>query len=468
MVAANMPVPVVEQNSKIRSNVLLWGIILLAFVLRIAALAIIYPSPPVDEEAVYSFQAIFPERALRPAPDDQRSPGVLAVYRLTAAAFGPNRTILRIPNVIFGTLTLVLLYAWARRLAGEKIALVTIFLTAIHPELVLYSASLYNEPLYLLLAYAAFLFYLNLAHPPVLWQSVVFGVLLAMTALTREIGLFLLPFALLAIALRRPIARSSLAAALCLGTFMLTVLPWSLHMSKRAGHPVLISEMNARRFFIGNLELPDSLEINNPLAARHPYGYKAYQNLSDDPRERQALARQMIWGSIRNRLPSWLIEKVREELPNFFTPNSLPAARWLGLPSHPNWEGRCAYRLSFSGIDRGSIGWTLGMFTVAFHVAMLLAGTPGLVLLRLGKAAIPILVFALVHLAPTLATSSCSRYRLPLTPLWILGAAGLIVQGPLLWRTATWKRRIAAMVALVLITTILAQRMHSVLPPQYG
>ena len=222
-----------------------------------------------------------------------------------------------------------LFHAWSRRVTGDNIALAATFLAAIHPELIFYSASLWNEPLYLVVIYSLFLFYLHVNHPPTLVQSIFLGFLLGLTALTREIGVFLVPLVVAAILL--PIR--SAPKAVFLGPplsawwhFFLRFFPGPIHISKRAGRPVLITEMNTRRLFIGNIDLPAS---KNAITVRHTNGYKTYRELSSDPRERQVLAPQMIVEDIRRELPWWPIHKTKRELPNFFSPNSLPAARLL-------------------------------------------------------------------------------------------------------------------------------------------
>jgi 4-amino-4-deoxy-L-arabinose transferase-like glycosyltransferase len=448
----------------------LWGIVFLGFVLRLAALALIYPSQPVDEEAIYSHRAIAWNEALIPPVDDERAPAALFVYRALVLMFGEDLTMLRFANVLLGTLFLPLLHAWTRRVAGDKIALTATFLAAVHPELVFYSASMWNENLYLIVLYALFLLYLQVERPATFLQAALLGILLGLTALTREIGVFLVPLVLLTLLLpvRSFPQRSSMTTLLCLVVFVLTILPWSIHISKRAERPVLITEMNTRRLFIGNVELPPSETKRNVIAARHTYGHRAYRELSPDPQERQELAKEVIWDSIRKKMPWWPIQKPSQEICNFFTPNSFPAARLFAHPEDPGYGSRRAYRFSIPQLDRRQVGLTLGLLTIAFHVATTLAGSAGLALLPLGRAAYPILVLGFMHIAPTLVTTACSRYRIPVTPLWILGAAALLVQGRHLWKKAGPGRRIAACAALLLTAAIMAQRIHAIFPAQYG
>ena len=451
-----------------RSRRWLWGIVFLGFVLRIAALALIHSSAPVGEEAIYCSRAFAWNNAPVSPADDERAPAVLYLYRGVVVLFGENLSILRFANVLLGTIFLPLFYAWSRRVAGENIALAGTLLAAVHPELIFYSASLWNEPLYLVVIYSLFLFFLHVDRPPTPVQAIFLGFLLGLTSLTREIGVFLAPLVVAAILLsiRSAPKRSFLAASLCLTAFFLTMLPWSIHISQRAGHPVFITDMNTRRLFVGITDVPE--QAPHAMTVRHTSGYKAYRELSSDPRERQAMARGMILEEIRRELPWWPIEKTKQELPNFFSPNSLPAARLMANPEETGWAERWAFRFSIPKINRRQAGLALGALTIAFHVAITLAGSAGLVLLPLRRAALPILVFGFMHLAPTLVTTACSRYRIPLTPIFILGAAALLVQGPRLWMDAGRTRRLAGCAVFLLAAIILALRIQSILTPQYG
>jgi hypothetical protein len=98
----------------------------------------------------------------------------------------------------------------------------------------------------------------------------------------------------------------------------------------------------------------------------------------------------------------------------------------------------------------------------------MLRGAVGLALLPLGRAARPLLAFAAAHLLPTLATTACSRYRIPLTPIFLLGAAALLYQGPGLWRIASRRRKVIAVAMAMLAGALLIARAGFVLPAQYG
>jgi 4-amino-4-deoxy-L-arabinose transferase-like glycosyltransferase len=445
--------------------ILLWGLIL-----RLAAVALIHPTRPLSAEAIYSFRAMAWEQAAPMAPDFDRPPGVIYFFRLLVLAFGESSTVLRIGNAILGALFLLLVYAWSRRLAGERVALMTSFLTASHPEIISFGASLWSEQLYLFLIYAAFLLFLRAPRPMSVAQSILLGFVLALACLTRDIGLFLVPFVLLDFVrgIRARPGPTLAGATAFLLAFALTILPRSMEMTRRSGDLVLITALNESRLYVGNVDVPGAEKRKDKLAIQLGEGVQRYGKLSQDPLERRKLAKKAALDAIEERLPQWPLEKSWREISNFLTPNSFVAMRLLAQPQDPGFAGRFAYEFSTEAIDRKFWGIVLGAIAVVFSVATLLSGTFGISLVRLGGAAFPLLAFSIAHFVPTLITISCSRFRLPLLPIFLLGAAAMLVNGRRLWKEASPRRRLAACAALLLALVILAQRIETVYPPQLG
>jgi hypothetical protein len=442
--------------------------VLLGLALRVAAFALIHPSPSVEEESILSNRALLGDLAVEMPVDDQRAPASMFFYEFLARCFGPNRSILRLGNLVMSTLFLVVFFFWCRTIAPPRTAFAAVFLAAIHPELVFYSVSLWSEALYLLVAYGAFLLYLHWVDRPSLWSTALLGVAFGAVALVREIGIFLAVGIFLAWISKSKLSGLATArAAVFLAAFALTILPWSLSLSRRSGQVVLISGMNERRLYVGNVQFPN-IDPGWRVAVRHRTALKSYWNLSNDALERRRLARHAAILSISEQLPWWPLKKAWYELPKLFSPNSFPAGRLLAHPEDPRWAGKWAYRFSTDSVDRHTAGSFLAAWTIAFHAGTLLLGAAGLALFPLGRAAIPILGFATAHLLPPLVTTACSRYRIPLTPILLLGAAALLVQGGTVWNGASRRRRILAAAGVVLAGAMLLSRAGFVLPAQYG
>ena len=433
--------------------------------LRLFAAVLISPSPPVSGEAIYSFRAQAWNQRAPTAVDLERPPGVMYFYRLLTLVFGEDRIVLRFGNAFLGALLLPVLYGWSRKYVDHRAALTATLFAAIHPELISYSASLWSEPLYLILIYSAFLVFLHPHRPFSIQRSVLLGLLLAMACLTRDIALFFLPFVLLEFlrGFRSDLPRSVAAVTAFLVAFALPILPRSMEMTERSGSLVLISSLNAERLFVGNVP-----SKKDPLNVQLGKGIEMYLALSPDPQERTRLALKEVSAAIRQQMPYWPFEKLWDELYHLFTPNSYSAMRMFANPKDQNWAGKRAYQFSIPALDHQEIRISLGMLTIFASVATLLCGAIGLSLLRFSSNAFPLVVFALVHIAPTIVTSASSRYRLPLLPILMLGGAALLIHGRALWRDASPRRRWVAIAMLLLATTFLARGIGQIYPPTFA
>jgi hypothetical protein len=95
-------------------------------------------------------------------------PGWLLLVHLAADLFGPTERALRLPTLLFGVGYLPAVWLLFRRLAGERIALIALALTAVSPALVEYAVELKaygGDPL---VTVAVIAMLLHLAHRPVL------------------------------------------------------------------------------------------------------------------------------------------------------------------------------------------------------------------------------------------------------------------------------------------------------------
>ncbi|MFN0178311.1 MAG: glycosyltransferase family 39 protein [Gemmatimonadales bacterium] len=95
-------------------------------------------------------------------------PGWLLLVHLAADLFGPSEQALRLPTLLFGVGYLPAVWLLFRRLAGERIALIALALTAVSPALAEYAVELKaygGDPLVTVAVIAVLL---HLAHRPVL------------------------------------------------------------------------------------------------------------------------------------------------------------------------------------------------------------------------------------------------------------------------------------------------------------
>ncbi len=437
-------------------------------VLRVGAWALLHESPAVAESSVLSNRAILGDRAAPVPPDEQRAPGVIWMYNGVAAVFGRDRSILRAANAVLGSLLAPLFLAWAARRTDHRTARLAALLLAIHPELVFFSVTLWSEALYMVLLLAALVVFGGARRGSGLARTAAAGILLGLAGLTRETGLILaalLSAWLLAEARPgrwRPVA----CAALLAGSCALVVLPWSLSMTRRSGHPVLVTDLNAMRFYVGNGRMPAGAG-EYPGRRIGTLG-EAYRNLGDTQAARKAAAWREGAAAVRDELPAWPVRKLVRGLRQTLGLNSFPAARLLAHPEDGGWAGSWAFHFTTEAFDRRAAGRLLASVTVAFHALVLLAGAGGIALGALrGSGGISLALVA-AHLLPPIVTLACSRYRIPILPLLAWGTAAILVSGGSLWAAASPRRRVLAVLAVAAAAGILALSGPYLLPPQYG
>jgi 4-amino-4-deoxy-L-arabinose transferase-like glycosyltransferase len=134
-------------------------------------------------------------------------------------------------GAVLGAITVALLYLLANAVWGRRVALVAAGLAAIFPPLVMLNGSLVSEALFLPLEIgaAASMVAGRRSEHPLRW-AVLIGVLCALAALTRAVGLLLVIPGALALWTGRPrFARRSLAApALVVAVAACTIAPWTI------------------------------------------------------------------------------------------------------------------------------------------------------------------------------------------------------------------------------------------------
>lgn len=169
------------------------------------------------------------DRPLSPTPDAPEIgisplyPGFLAVLYSTA---GHRLGVVRLAQAVISTLTILPLYAVARRALGDWPALVAAALTAVYPAFIVYNGFLLTEPL------ATFLLVSAVAMVALAWQSrsgwrwLVAGVVSAAAILVRgEMLLLCAPIAILSL-WRHPSPRTIGMLAVYFAAIALTMAPW--------------------------------------------------------------------------------------------------------------------------------------------------------------------------------------------------------------------------------------------------
>jgi 4-amino-4-deoxy-L-arabinose transferase-like glycosyltransferase len=398
------------------------------------------------------------EPATSPVADERTWTDWARVVASERVGFSPFRTrmifhpplypyFLAVPFSIFGTLeaakwvqavVATLLIPAVGRIGtivmGARAGLVAAAVAAFYPEVVWFSVHFWVENLFLVLLWWAFerLFVADEAGRR--GPAIVGGLLWGLAILTRETGLYFLPVAALWLALspRREGARSR--AALFALTALLVVAPWTYRnwVAFRAFVPV--STAGGLNLFQGNAR----------LTRQEVYDlYEAVQGRIEQYRYGQ----RMGWQAIRDRQPTWLAEKLVEQMPMF-------------------WE---AESMAVIHVKRGAYGPVAPPVAVAVAVVML---APYLVVLGffvLGLASqawerrsLLLVGFLAYYNLIHVVTHGFNRYRMPVMPVvFLFAAAGFVAWREARLRLTTRRRVLAAALALLIAVTLVPSfRVH--------
>jgi 4-amino-4-deoxy-L-arabinose transferase-like glycosyltransferase len=283
-----------------------------------------------------------------------------------------------------------------RRLSGERTGLLAGGFAAFYPELVWFSSHFWAEIVFTVLLWWAFE-RLSAADESGDWRAIALsGVLLGLAVLTRETALYFVPLAGLWLAWRRPrVARRGL---LLVAAMLLVVLPWTLRNRIAFGAFVPVSTAGALNLWQGNTT-ESRQQVYEQIWAVH--GRVAQYELARRKGIEAILARQ----------PWWILEKLREVMPEYWAAHGQPIVH----------------------IERGAYGDVPRPLAFAAIAVVLVPYLAALCLFVLGIAVLPrgrlgwlLLGFLGYYLLLHVATHGYPRYRLPSLPVvFLLGAHGL-------------------------------------------
>jgi 4-amino-4-deoxy-L-arabinose transferase-like glycosyltransferase len=131
----------------------------------------------------------------------------------------------RLTGSVFGAGTIVAVALLARRIAGDRAALIAAAIAALYPIFITADGALMSESLYGLLVAVSLLAAYRLVEAPTPGRAVVLGVTLGLAALTRGEAILLLLLLLIPVA-RRP--RGLRTAAIACVTALAVLTPWTV------------------------------------------------------------------------------------------------------------------------------------------------------------------------------------------------------------------------------------------------
>jgi hypothetical protein len=219
--------------------------------------------------------------------------------------------------------------------------------------------------------------------------------------------------------LRPAVAR---AAVLVLAAAF-TVAPWTLRNAIVLGAFVPVSTMGGLNLWQGNTRLTH-LQIYEVLGSK------------GGAVEQDRYCREMAWRTIGERQPTWIFEKLGEQMPEFWKPGSEVLDHLVGREA--------------CGTIRAALLVSVELVVVLPYLALLGLFLVGLARLRFSGAAWLLLVLLAAYNAAHVVAYATTRFRLPVLPVVVMVAAALVAgwrEGSLLPLTRT---RLAILAVLVL------------------
>ena len=210
-------------------------ILLVALVLRLGAVIPIHGQGYASEERVFIFMGqSIAGSGVFVDPEGGRSvraPLYPAILALSFFLFGKSLVIPHLIGCLLGVVSVALVYALSKQIwDSERAALFAAGATALHPGMIIYSALLQSEVVYVCLFLAVLLIAYRALETRDLMLVLIFGVVAALTALTRAVFLGFFPLLLASIWLIR--RRGKLAGGrvvlVALLEFCLVVAPWTV------------------------------------------------------------------------------------------------------------------------------------------------------------------------------------------------------------------------------------------------
>lgn len=246
----------------------LWAILVLSFVLKAILLIPAHNISPVRDSMDYVIGAqVIAMRGVYPGERPPLYPAVLAATFATAASAGipmPNAApqthagvtgldVARFVQIVMSTISVWVLYLLACTLFDARSAMIGAAIFAFYPNFVGFSHLLWSETLFVMLSLGAvhLLFRgLQPQRPAVLVSA---GVCFGLAALTRQVGLTLIPWVLFWVVVwGAPAWRKRLPAAVLISLgAVLTIAPWTVRNAWKYGEFVPVTSVSGKALLWG-------------------------------------------------------------------------------------------------------------------------------------------------------------------------------------------------------------------------
>jgi 4-amino-4-deoxy-L-arabinose transferase-like glycosyltransferase len=237
----------------------LLAILLLALVIRLAAIPLVHQmSYTSDEKEYLAMGKTLLERGLFVDTNGDRAVRAPLYPFFTAgllAVTGGARLPLHVVGALLGVLNVVLVFLLTQTFwVNRRAALLAAGGMALYPGLVIYSTLLQSETLYITFVLAAFLSFMRLADHPTVGRAVILGLFCGLAALTRVVFLGFIPIVAILVAVRHgAVLRKGIGLAGTVAVVAaLTIAPWTVRNALTLGRWVTICSGGGSSLLTGN------------------------------------------------------------------------------------------------------------------------------------------------------------------------------------------------------------------------
>jgi 4-amino-4-deoxy-L-arabinose transferase-like glycosyltransferase len=409
---------------RLRALIGLPGILALALAARIAAIAASSDFRPIFDAADFDRHAAsiaagngYPPPQLGLHGPSAFRPPLYPIALALVHKLGGGWTAGRVLGALLGTLTVALVFLVAQRLWDRRVALVAALIAAVFPPLVLLSASLLSEQLFLPLVLASLLAVLVFRERGGLRWAIAAGVLCGLAVLARTSGApYVLALAVGVWVARPRLSRAALIAPLVLLlATALTVTPWVVRNSV-VFHRFVGLGTGAGYALAGTYNAESRARGDHP---GEPFSPNVLRTFRDVFAQRRLDEDQFI-GRLNDRATHYM-----REHPGYV----LETVAW-NVPRVFELERRGSFRTEFATQELEAVGVGrldspvafLGSLYVVLVLALVGAGAQ-LGLLPSRHAPPFVWLVPALLLLPALAIYGLARYRAPVDPFLVMLAA---------------------------------------------
>ena len=390
----------------------LFGILFIAAIARVGSAAFFHPpltSDDKDYDAIARSVAHGNGFNLEGKPTAFRPPGYPLLLASTYAVFGDSKTPMRIFQVIADVLSCLLLFSIGKKMFSEKVGLAAAAILALFPIQVLYVSQLMTETIFtavLLLIVWAVIYEKD--ELPSLRESILLGVLTGVGVLIRPTAA-LVPLVIVLYRWKNgaPFRANMRSLVVVAAVACIAVSPW-LARNYAEFHRASLTSNAGVNFWIGNHSGANGAysfpEKDNPLIA------------VADNFDRSDAGFKLGIEFIRSHPLEFLFVEGKK-IAHFFA-----ADYWLltTMEYKPEWSNAQSAGMIFSRLSIADI-----LILHLPYIAVILLGTFGLVCPagRDEKKFFLLRAFILYWIAVHLIFYADARYRFPIVPIFVLGAA---------------------------------------------